>query len=88
MGQDRPLNVEEIERALQTIQKYSDCWSQLEKRNLKSDILRREVMQKNDKDLIDPEDAAVNRFEEEENQYINDFFAEQDPENPMDEETK
>jgi hypothetical protein len=44
MGQDRPLNVEEIERALQTIQKYSDCWSQLEKRNLKSDILRREVM--------------------------------------------
>lgn len=41
-----------------------------------------------EKDLIDPEDAPSNRFEDEENQYINDFFAEQDPENPMDEETK
>lgn len=47
------------------------------------------MMQKNDKDLIDPEDAAINRFEEEENTFVNDYFAEHhDPENPMDEETK
>lgn len=47
------------------------------------------MMQKNDWELIDPEDAAINRFEEEENSYLNDYFAEHhDPENPMDDETK
>ncbi len=46
-------------------------------------------MQKNDWELIDPEDAAINRFEEEENSYLNDYFSEHhDPENPMDDETK
>ena len=89
MGQDRPLKEDQIKAAIEAVQKYSNQWSELEKTNLKSDILRRESMQREQKDLIDPEDAAVNRFEEEENQYINDYFAEQhDPENPIDEETK
>lgn len=88
MGQDWPLTPEQIDFALQTVKSYSENWTALEKKNLKKDILQREQMHNEEKILIDPEDAPSNRFEDEENQFINDFFAEQDPEEPMDEETK
>ncbi len=45
-------------------------------------------MHENEKDLIDGEDAPTNRWEDEENAYVNDYFAELEAEEPMDEETK
>ena len=38
--------------------------------------------------MIDTEDAPSNRFEDEENQYIADYFAEQEQEEPLDEDAK
>ena len=88
MGQDRSLTKDQIDFALQTVKTYSESWTTLEQKNLKRDILQWEQTSNEEKILIDPEDAPSNRFEDEENQFINDFFAEQDPEEPMDEETK
>lgn len=89
MGQDWQLTAEQIDFALKTVKNYSHAWSDLEKRNLWNDIHRWDWMAIEEKDLIDPEDAPSNRFDDEENQFINDFFAEQnDPENPMDDETR
>ena len=48
----------------------------------------RDTMHQNEKDMIDTEDAPSNRFEDEENTYINDYFAEQEAEEPLDEDSK
>ena len=88
MGQDRQLTDEERARVLSVIKDFSDSWTKLENDNLSSDITRRFKIHEEEKDLIDTEDAPTNRFEDEENQYINDFFADQDGEEPLDEDSR
>lgn len=88
MGQDRQLTEEERTTVLKIIKDFSDSWTKLENDNLSSDIARRFKIHEEEKDLIDTEDAPTNRFEDEENQYLNDYFAEQDGEEPVDEDTR
>ena len=88
MGQDRELSQEQLNFVLDVVQDYSKRWTDLENNNLTSDIQLRNAIHENDKELIDGEDAERNRFEDEENNYLNDYFAEMYPDEPVDEDTR
>ena len=70
------------------IHDYNKRWTQLENTNLSNDISLRHAIHEHDKELIDGEDAERNRFEDEENNFLNDYFTDMFPDEPVDEDLR
>jgi len=84
MGQDRPFTDEQMQFVLDSVQHYSDTWTQTEINNLKADIVKRYETSIHDKEYEDGELAQTLQAEEE--KFIDEYYDSLDE--PVEEEEK